>query len=106
MVTGTPPEPATLSATAIGALIINLVCAVLLLRLRGANSALVQGAWLAARNDAAANLLILAAGVIMLFWASAWPDIVVGVIIGLVNLSAAKEVFEQARAEEPELEMD
>lgn len=42
----------------------------------------------------------------MLFWASAWPDIVVGVVIGLINLSAVKEVFEQARAEEPELEMD
>lgn len=72
----------------------------------GADSALVQGAWLAARNDAAANALILGAGVVMIFWASAWPDIVVGVVIGLINLSAAKEVFEQARAEEPELEMD
>lgn len=72
----------------------------------GADSALVQGAWLAARNDAAANVMILGAGVVMLFWASAWPDIVVGVVIGLINLSAAKEVFEQARAEEPELEMD
>ena len=106
VVTGTPPEPVTLSVTAIGALVINLVCAVLLLRLRGADSALVQGAWLAARNDAAANVLILGAGVVMMFWASAWPDIVVGVVIGLINLSAAKEVFEQARAEEPELEMD
>ena len=51
-------------------------------------------------------MLILGAGVVMMFWASAWPDIVVGVVIGLINLSAAKEVFEQARAEEPELEMD
>lgn len=67
---------------------------------------MVQGAWLAARNDAAANVLILGAGAVMIFWASAWPDIVVGVVIGLINLSAAKEVFEQARAEEPELEMD
>lgn len=41
-----------------------------------------------------------------MFWFSPWPDIVVGIVIGLINLSAAQEVFEQARAENPELELD
>lgn len=54
----------------------------------------------------AANLLILAAGVVTMFWFSAWPDIVVGLVIGVINLRAANEVFEQARAEDPELEED
>ncbi len=53
-----------------------------------------------------ANLLILAAGVVMVFWFSPWPDIAVGLVIGFINLSAAAEVFEQARAETPELELD
>lgn len=104
LATGAPPEPFTLSATAVGAMLVNLLCAVLLLRLRSADSALMRGAWLAARNDVAANLLILAAGVISIFWVSVWPDALVGIVIGLINLSAAKEVFEQARAEDPELE--
>ncbi|MDU0479100.1 hypothetical protein QVA66_07585 [Staphylococcus chromogenes] len=103
VVTGEVPEPFTLSATAVFAMIINLVCALLLLRLRS-GSALVRGAWLAARNDVLANILILAAGVLTMFWMSVWPDVVVGVIIGLINLGAAKEVYEQARSEDPELE--
>ncbi|MDO5035137.1 MAG: cation transporter [Actinomycetaceae bacterium] len=104
MVTGAVPEPFTLSGTALAAMAINLVCALLLIRLRSHGSALTRGAWLAARNDVAANALILLAGLITLAWASAWPDIVAGLIIGAINLGAAKEVYEQARAEDPELE--
>ncbi|MDO5025078.1 MAG: cation transporter [Trueperella sp.] len=106
IISGQPPEPITLSVTAVIAMTINLVCALLLLRLRHAQTALVRGAWLAARNDVLANILILAAGVVTLFWASAWPDIAVGLIIGTINLSAAREVFEQARAEDPQLELE
>ena len=51
-----------------------------------------------------ANVLIIAAGLVTLVWHSVFPDVAVGIVIGLVNLGAAKEVFEQARAEEPELE--
>lgn len=105
LATGEPPEPFTLSATAVGALVINVVSAVLLFRVRsGGGGALMTGAWLAARNDALANVLIIAAGVVTVFWASVWPDVAVGLVIGVINLHAAKEVFEQARAEVPELE--
>ncbi|WP_293771546.1 cation transporter [uncultured Corynebacterium sp.] len=104
IMTGQPPEGLSISATAVGAGIINLICAALLLRLRNEGSALTRGAWLAARNDVAANLLILAAGLVTLAWHSVWPDVVVGLVVGVINLGAAKEVFEQARAEDPELE--
>lgn len=93
-----------MSVTAVGALVINVVSAVLLFRVRSGGGALMTGAWLAARNDALANVLIIAAGVVTVFWASVWPDVVVGLVIGVINLHAAKEVFEQARAEVPELE--
>ncbi|MEJ4099765.1 cation transporter [Corynebacterium mastitidis] len=104
IVSGQPPEPAALSLTALAAAAINLACALLLARLRGTDSALVRGAWLAARNDVAANALILLAGLLTAWWWSVWPDAIAGVVIGLINFSAAKEVFEQARAEDPELE--
>lgn len=105
IISGTPPEAFTLSATAVFAMVINLISAMLLMQLRG-HGALVHGAWLAARNDVLANILILVAGVVTIFWATIWPDVLVGVIIGVINLGAAKEVLEQARAEDPELEMD
>lgn len=106
MISGAVPDAVSLSWTAVAAMVINLVATLMLLGLRSHGSALVRGAWLAARNDVLANILILAAGIATLFWFSAWPDIVVGLIIGAINLSAAKEVFEQARAEDPELELD
>ncbi|CAM4138188.1 Cation efflux family protein [Corynebacterium diphtheriae subsp. lausannense] len=106
MVSGQPPEPLALSVTAILAMLINLASALLLLQLSKHETALVRGAWLAARNDVLANLLILAAGIVTLFWFNPWPDIMVGLVIGIINLSAAAEVFEQARAENPELELD
>lgn len=102
---GEAPEPLILSGTGVFAMVINLACALLLLQLRH-GEALMRGAWLAARNDVLANILIVAAGLITLWWVSVWPDVATGVIIGIINLAAAREVFEQARAEMPELEMD
>ncbi|MFQ6484074.1 cation transporter [Brachybacterium epidermidis] len=103
---GGTPQPLVLGATGIGALIINLVCAMLLVRLRSGHGSLGRGAWLAARNDALANVLIIVAGAVMLMWASPIPDIVVGLVIAAVNAGAAVEVFREAREEHPELELD
>lgn len=104
IVSGTPPEPYRLSGTALAALILNLVCALLLVRRRGQGGSLVTGAWLAARNDVLGDALIVAAGLVTVAWPSIWPDVLVGVVMGVVNLRAAGEVYEQARAEQPELE--
>ena len=42
---------------------------------------------------------IIGAGAVTFFWASAWPDLIVGVGVFLLNLDAAREVFEAARRE-------
>lgn len=105
LVTGVPPEGGALSATAVLALVLNAVCALALMSLRAGGGALVRGAWLAARNDVLANVLMIAAGALTLVWASVWPDVVVGAVMALVNLRAAGEVLEQARSEDPELEL-
>lgn len=103
---GGTPQPLVLGATGAGALVVNLVCALLLMRLRSGHGSLGRGAWLAARNDALADVLIIAAGAVMLVWASPVPDIVVGLMIATVNAGAAAEVFREAREEHPELELD
>lgn len=99
-----PPSPEGLTGVAVGALVVNLVCAVILLRLRNEGSSLATGAWLAARNDALANVLIIVAGLLTFVWATAWFDIIVGAIIAAVNLSAAKEVWEESREEHDSVE--
>lgn len=99
-----PPSPEGLTGVAVGALVVNLICAVILLRLRNEGSSLATGAWLAARNDALANVLIIVAGLLTFVWATAWFDIIVGAIVAAVNLSAAKEVWEEAREEHDSVE--
>ena len=98
------PSPEGLTGVAVGALVVNVICAVILLRLRDQGSSLAKGAWLAARNDALANLLIIMAGLLTFVWSTAWFDIVVGAIIAVINLSAAKEVWEESREEHASVE--
>ncbi|WP_291311891.1 MULTISPECIES: cation transporter [unclassified Devosia] len=95
-----PPEPFALSVTGLGALAINLFCAFLLARYRAHSGSLTRAAFLSARNDAIANVAIVLAGLSTAFvWQSVWPDVVVGVAIAVLNVDAAREIWEAARDE-------
>lgn len=94
-----PPDAWQLSATGLGALVVNLGCAFLLSRFRHHSGSLTKAAFLSARNDAFANIAIIAAGLVTLKWPSAWPDLIVGIAIGIMNADAAKEVWQAAREE-------
>lgn len=94
------PAPFLLSVTGLGALAVNLICALLLAAHRHHGGSLTKAAFLSARNDTLANIAIIAAGAVSAFlWRSAWPDIIVGLGIAAMNLDAAREVWEQARSE-------
>ncbi|MFG1209227.1 cation transporter [Xanthobacter flavus] len=94
------PQPLALSLTGLGALAVNLTCAFLLARYRDHRGSLTKAAFLSARNDAFANVAIIAAGAVTAFlWRSAWPDLIVGLAIAALNLDAAREVWEAAREE-------
>ncbi len=94
-----PPEPVSLSLTGAGAFIVNLTCAFLLARHRHHSGSLSKAAFLSARNDALANVAIIAAGLITAQTLSAWPDLIVGIGIAAINADAAKEVWAAARKE-------
>jgi Co/Zn/Cd efflux system component len=66
---------------------------------RNVAGSLSRAAFLSARNDAFANLGIVAAAGVTVFWSSAWPDLIVGLAIFALNLDAAHEVYEAARQE-------
>lgn len=95
----TPPNADLLSVTGFGALCVNFGCALLLAKFRRHSGSLTRAAFLSARNDALANVAIIAAGLVTMFWWSAWPDLVVGVAVAIMNADAAKEVWEAARDE-------
>ncbi|GBR73733.1 cation transporter [Acidiphilium acidophilum] len=94
------PNPALLSLTGLGALAVNLSCAFMLARYRQHSGSLTKAAFLSARNDAMANVAIIAAGSMTAFlWVSAWPDLIVGLGIAALNADAAREVWLAARSE-------
>ncbi len=96
---GAPPAAVAIGATGLAALAVNTTCAVLLARHRAAAGSLTRAAFLSARNDTLANVAIVAVGVVTLWWHSPWPDLVIGLAIGLLNAGAAWEVWEAARGE-------
>ena len=96
----TAPEPAALSLAGLGALAVNVYCAFMLARYRHHRGSLTRAAFFSARNDALANIAIIAAGLVTAFlWTSAWPDLIVGLAIAAMNADAAHEVWMAAREE-------
>ena len=94
-----PPDPLSLTVTAGGAVLVNLACALILARFREHGGSMTTAAFLAARNDVLVNVAIIVMGLITAATLSGWPDIVLGAIIIVLNVSAAKEVWEVATEE-------
>ncbi len=94
------PEPVALGVTALGALVVNLSCALLLAHFRHHRGSLTKAAFLSARNDALANIAIIAAAGATALHPSIWPDVAVGLGIAYVNADAAKDVWRAAREEQ------
>jgi Co/Zn/Cd efflux system component len=94
-----PPAAGALTIVGLGALAVNLTAALLLARHRRAEGSLTRAAFLSARNDAAANIGIITAGLVTVSYPSIWPDIVVGLVIAAMNLDAAHEVWEASHEE-------
>jgi len=93
------PAAVGLSLTGLGALAVNLTCAFILARVRDHAGSLTKAAFLSARNDAIANVAIIAAGGVTLLVPSVWPDVLVGLGIAAMNLDAARAVWTAARQE-------
>jgi Co/Zn/Cd efflux system component len=68
-------------------------------RFRAHSGSLTRAAFLSARNDALANVAIIAVGLVTIYVHSAWPDLIVGLGIAALNVGAAREVWRAARME-------
>ena len=93
------PEAVPLTLTGGGALVVNFACAFILSRFRHHSGSLTRAAFLSARNDALANVAIIAAGLVTAATLSLWPDLIVGLGIAALNADAAREVYLRARSE-------
>ena len=98
-----PPAPLpltlTLTLTGLGALAVNFTCAAMLAAHRDGGGSLTRAAFLSARNDAYANLAIIAAGLATALTLSPWPDLVAAAGIAVLNADSAGDIIRAARAE-------
>jgi Co/Zn/Cd efflux system component len=96
--TGIVPEPVTMGAIGALALLANVSVAAMLYAWREGD-ANMRSVWLCSRNDAIGNLAVMAAALGVFGTGSGWPDLAVAVVMGMLALSAARAVIQQARAE-------
>ena len=94
-----PPAPLPLTLTGLGALAVNLLCALMLARHRDGAGSLTRAAYLSARNDAWANLAIIAAGCATALHPTPWPDLVAAGGIAILNADSAADILRAASAE-------
>jgi Co/Zn/Cd efflux system component len=71
----------------------------MLTRFRAHSGSLTRAAFLSARNDAVANVAIIAAAMATAYTQSGWPDLIVGLGIAAMNADSAREVWSVARDE-------
>ena len=98
-----PPEAFKLTLVGFGALLTNITCTVILMRFRKKKKSLIKAAFLSARNDVLANLIIITAGIIIMVYPSIWPDLIAGLIIFIINFDAAYKVHQVANSEDKKL---
>lgn len=98
LVQGRLPEPVTMGAVGALALAVNVGVAVLLYAYRNGD-ANMRSVWLCTRNDAIGNLAVLGAALGVAGTATAWPDLLVSLLMAGLGLASAREVIRRARGE-------
>lgn len=89
---GSEPESGLMLGIALLALIANTACLWLVSRQRD-RGAHMKASWIFSANDVLANLGVIVAGALVAWTGSAWPDLVIGTLIGLVVLNGARRIL-------------
>lgn len=95
---GSTPDASTMGLIGSLALCANVGVAALLYRYR-TGDANMRSVWLCSRNDALSNLAVMAAALGVFGTHSAWPDLAVALMMGLLAVSASVQVAHAAMME-------
>lgn len=91
-ITGSEPESVAMMGIGAVALVANVACLVLIAKKRhlGAH---MKASYIFSANDVIANLGVIVAGALVTWTGSRYPDLVVGVIIGVIVLNGARRIL-------------
>ncbi|MBB3925267.1 MAG: cation transporter [Sphingopyxis granuli] len=95
---GALPQAETMGVIGVLALLANLTCAVMLWRHRDGD-ANRRSVWICSRNDAIGNIAVVAAALGVFGTGTAWPDIIVAVVLAGLGISGGWQIVRQALAE-------
>lgn len=95
---GQPPEPYTMGAIGLLALLANGLVALMLYAFRDGD-ANMRSVWLCSRNDAIGNVAVMLAAAGVFGTGHGWPDLVVATIMAGLALSSGRAILRQASGE-------
>ena len=98
VISGASPEPRIMGAVGIAALVANVGVALMLYRFREGDSNM-QSVWICSRNDAIANVAVVAAALGVFGTGTAWPDLIVAAIMATIGISGGIKIIRLAWAE-------
>jgi Co/Zn/Cd efflux system component len=98
VVGGASPKPEIMGAVGIAALAANVGVALMLYRFREGD-ANMRSVWICSRNDAVANIAVVAAAIGVFGTGTAWPDLMVAAIMATLGISGGVKIIRLAWAE-------
>ena len=98
LIYGADPLSEWMIGTALLSLVVNLTVLRLLAPMKSGEVHL-RATWLFTRADVAANLGVILAGLLVLWFRVPYPDYIIGTLIGLYVIKEAVEILRDARSE-------
>lgn len=92
-----PTLPIAETITTIGAIAVlaNATCLFLLMKYKNTDLN-TKSAWICTRNDVFANIAVIFAGLLVAYFGSMWPDILIGLGIAFVVLQSSVGIIKEA----------
>jgi Co/Zn/Cd efflux system component len=95
LVRGASPDPFAMGIVGFIALLVNVSVALMLYRYR-AGDANMRSVWICSRNDAINNVLVIAAGLAVLWSGSGLPDLLVAFVMAALGISGGWQIVRQS----------
>jgi cation diffusion facilitator family transporter len=96
-ITGSEPVSILMIAVSALALCANAAC-VSLLRKHRDGEIHMRASWIFSTTDVQANIAVMGAGILVMFTESAWPDLMIGVIVCAIVARGGLRILREARA--------
>ncbi len=92
---GNQPEPAFMILVGLAALVANVTCLSIISKHRR-GEVHMRASWIFSTNDVIANLGVVSGGALVYFLGNRWPDLLIGLIVGVVVLRGGVQIVKEA----------